>query len=187
MSADVDVNEIKPGNYELVAEMWDETISKPGEPFNYKRHRKGDIVKLNASEAKRLVLAGAVITPGSRELAIAEAAARNFLAAIAHLPDETKAQIAAALNPAGAVVTADSATDAATATTAPSTPPFGPTTPTPPAPPEPPVVGATPTLPSRPKKVASKDEWVTYAIAAGMPAEEAQALSRDQLVNRYTD
>lgn len=40
--------------------------------------------------------------------------------------------------------------------------------------------------PVPPAKNASKDEWRAYAKAAGMPAEQADGLTRDQLVEHYT-
>ncbi len=76
-----DVSELKAGKYELVAESWDETVSKPGEPYDYKRHRKGDVVQLNVEDARRLVAAGAVVKPGEREKLAAEQAAAAAAAA----------------------------------------------------------------------------------------------------------
>lgn len=37
-----------------------------------------------------------------------------------------------------------------------------------------------------PRKSASKADWAAYATAHGMSAEEAESLSRDQLVERFT-
>lgn len=37
-----------------------------------------------------------------------------------------------------------------------------------------------------PRRSASKAAWETYAVAHGIPAEEAKDLSRDQLVERFT-
>lgn len=37
-----------------------------------------------------------------------------------------------------------------------------------------------------PKKSASTEEWRAYAKASGMPAEEADAMSRTQLADHYT-
>lgn len=56
-----DVNDIKAGTYLLVAEFWDEHLSKPGQPFDFKRHRRGEVLDLNVDDARRLVLAGAVL------------------------------------------------------------------------------------------------------------------------------
>ncbi|MFY7069588.1 hypothetical protein ACOQFV_27335 [Nocardiopsis changdeensis] len=39
--------------------------------------------------------------------------------------------------------------------------------------------------PARPAKSASKADWLAYAVAQGMPEEEAEAATRDQLVERY--
>lgn len=60
---ETDPNKIKAGKYELVALRWDEILSKPGEPFDFTRHHRGDEVTLNVEEARRLVLAGAVVKP----------------------------------------------------------------------------------------------------------------------------
>ena len=63
--SDVDLSSIKAGEYELVALRWDEITSKPGEPFDFVRHRKGDKVTLDVEQARRLVVAGAVVKPGA--------------------------------------------------------------------------------------------------------------------------
>lgn len=81
-------DDIKAGEYELTAELWDEITSKPGQPFTFKRHRKGELVDLNAEDARRLVLAGAVVEPGSIERAQVEALRQQYLAALAALPPE---------------------------------------------------------------------------------------------------
>ena len=81
-----DLNDIKAGEYELVAELFDQALSKPGEPFRYKRHRKGDLVTLDAAEARRLYAAGAVVVPGDRERAALEAARVQYAAVEARLP-----------------------------------------------------------------------------------------------------
>jgi hypothetical protein len=36
-----------------------------------------------------------------------------------------------------------------------------------------------------PKKSASTEAWQSYAISKGMDAEQAQAMTRDQLVEHY--
>lgn len=36
-----------------------------------------------------------------------------------------------------------------------------------------------------PAKVASKDVWVAYAVAHGMSQEDAEAATKDQLIDRY--
>lgn len=36
-----------------------------------------------------------------------------------------------------------------------------------------------------PAKVASKDEWVTYAVSQGVPQDEAESSTKDQLVERF--
>lgn len=96
-----EVNEIKAGKYQLVAVRWDQITSKPGAPLDYIRHRRGDIVDLSSEDAKRLVMAGAVVKPGALERsaaeqarAIAEQAQRNYDAILAGLPDEVRSEVA---------------------------------------------------------------------------------------------
>lgn len=84
------VNAIKGGEYELVAEMWDEVTSEPGKPFTFERHRKGDLVTLSDEDARRLVLAGAVVVPGSVEEARVEALRQAYEAALAQLPPKVR-------------------------------------------------------------------------------------------------
>jgi hypothetical protein len=83
-----DVNEIQGGEYELLALSWDETTSKPGEPFTYVRHYQGETVTLSEEDARRLVPVGAVAQKGAREQAELEAARARYLAALAQVPDE---------------------------------------------------------------------------------------------------
>lgn len=64
--------DVKGGKYELIVLSWDELVSKPGDPVEFKRHTKGDIVTLNVEDANRLVRAGAVVKPGEREKSAAE-------------------------------------------------------------------------------------------------------------------
>ena len=40
--------------------------------------------------------------------------------------------------------------------------------------------------PKLPNKSASKPEWVAYAVAKGVPADEAEAQTRDELIARFT-
>jgi hypothetical protein len=90
-----DVNEIKAGKYELVAERWDKITSKPTEPLDFVRYRKGDVIDLNVDEARRLVLAGAVVKPGSREEAQATAALQQLRVALEALtPEQRQALLA---------------------------------------------------------------------------------------------
>ncbi len=84
------MSNVKAGKYELVALFWEEPISKVGEPYDYVRHNRGDIVTLNVEEARRLVQAGAVVEPGSRERAQAEALRAQYEAALAQLPDAAR-------------------------------------------------------------------------------------------------
>ncbi|XBB66859.1 hypothetical protein ABFU82_22545 [Nocardioides sp. WV_118_6] len=55
-----DLNDVKAGEYELVAQQWRQVTSKPGEPYDYVQHRRGAIVTLDVADARRLVKAGAV-------------------------------------------------------------------------------------------------------------------------------
>lgn len=57
----MDINDIKAGTYLLVSQFWDEILSKPGQPFDFRRHRRGAVLDLNVDDARRLVLAGAVL------------------------------------------------------------------------------------------------------------------------------
>lgn len=86
----VDVSDVKAGKYELVALRWDKILSKPGEPFDFKRYRRGDSVDLDVEEARRLVAAGAVVKPGELERQRAEAAKRAYDAAMALVPDSLR-------------------------------------------------------------------------------------------------
>ena len=62
-----DLNSVEAGEYEIVAPYWDEIKSKPGQPFDYVRHRRGATVNLNVEQARRLVYAGAVVKPGAAD------------------------------------------------------------------------------------------------------------------------
>lgn len=89
-----DVNDIKAGDYELVADHWDETTSEPdARIWTYVRHYKGETVSLNEEDAKRLVVSGAVVEPGSRELAAAQRLRAQYQALLAQMPDELRAQL----------------------------------------------------------------------------------------------
>lgn len=90
-----DVNEIKAGSYELVAELWDKPTSKPGEPFDFIRYRKGDTVELSAEEARRLFTTGAVVEPGAAQKAAAEQARLAYEAALALVPDSLRSELPA--------------------------------------------------------------------------------------------
>jgi len=82
----VDINEIGAGTYELRAERWDQRTSKPGEPFTFRRWRRGDKVDLDEATARRLVTAGAAVKPGTLEREAAERARLAYEAALAMLP-----------------------------------------------------------------------------------------------------
>ena len=97
----MDLNDVKAGKYQLVAVRWDQITSKPGEPLDYTRYRKGDTVDLNVEDAKRLVAAGAVVKPGQLEKDRVEAARAQFERAQADLnalltglPDDVRAEVA---------------------------------------------------------------------------------------------
>jgi uncharacterized membrane protein YgcG len=97
----MDLNDVKAGKYQLVAVRWDQITSKPGEPLDYVRYRRGDIVDLNAEDAKRLVAAGAVVKPGQLEKtkaeaarALAERAAQEYQAILAGLPEDVRSEVA---------------------------------------------------------------------------------------------
>lgn len=36
-----------------------------------------------------------------------------------------------------------------------------------------------------PAKVATKDEWVAYAVSQGVPQDEAESSTKDQLIERF--
>lgn len=79
-----DINEIKAGEYELVAELFDQPTSKPTDPvFTFDRKVKGDRVTLTEAEAKRLYAAGAVVIPGEREQVTLDTAKMAYEAALA--------------------------------------------------------------------------------------------------------
>jgi hypothetical protein len=88
-----DINEIKGGEYELLADSWDETTSKPNEPYTFKRWYRGDVVTLSEEDARRLLPVGAVGEVGAREKAQLEAAKAQYLAALAAVPDALRPQI----------------------------------------------------------------------------------------------
>lgn len=88
-----DINDIKAGDYELLVLSWDETTSEPDKPFTFKRHYKGDTVTLSEEEARRLVPVGAVAPAGALAAAKVEQARQQYLAALALLPDNLRAQL----------------------------------------------------------------------------------------------
>lgn len=55
--------------YELLADEFHETTSKPGEPFTFVTHRKGAKIRLEETRAAELIAAGAVEAPSSRRKA----------------------------------------------------------------------------------------------------------------------
>jgi hypothetical protein len=79
VSGPLDLSLVEAGEYELVCHSWDELVAmvpvfdregrRSGEQPQYRRHVKGDLVTLNVEEARRLVRAGAVLSPEEAELA----------------------------------------------------------------------------------------------------------------------
>lgn len=61
-----DLNDVQAGTYVLTALRWDQITSKPNEPFDFVRHRRGDEVELNVEDARRLLVAGAVKPKGEK-------------------------------------------------------------------------------------------------------------------------
>lgn len=111
----MDLNDVKAGKYQLVAQRWDQITSKPGEPLDYVRHRRGDIVDLNTEDAKRLVAAGAVVKPGQLEKtraeqarAVAERAQREYEAILAGLPEDVRGDVTASRRDGGSGTAGDS-------------------------------------------------------------------------------
>jgi hypothetical protein len=81
----------KAGNYVLLDELWDEVTSKPDAPRpTFKRHVKGDVVKLDEEEATRLVDAGSVEEEGVAEQRALADARNRLRAALAVLPDHLR-------------------------------------------------------------------------------------------------
>jgi len=105
----VDVNSIQAGDYELVAELYDQPAPglKPSDPFDFTRYKKGDVVNLSVTEAKRLVTAGAVVKPGEAEKMRAQAMAASMQAHLAALPDEVRGEILATFQPPEPAAPAD--------------------------------------------------------------------------------
>lgn len=89
----MEIDQVQAGEYELVAEQFDQPLSKPGEPFNFKRYVRGDKVTLNVEEARRLYAGGAIVLPGERERAAAQAAVAAAAQALALVPEEFRDQI----------------------------------------------------------------------------------------------
>lgn len=58
--SELDLSTVKAGDYELLVLSWDEITSKPGQPFDYVTHRKGDVVTLDVEQARRLLAVNAV-------------------------------------------------------------------------------------------------------------------------------
>lgn len=61
---------MKAGKYELLADHYKQQTSKPGQPFEFTHHTKGDLVDLTAEEAERLK--DVIAKPGEAERREAE-------------------------------------------------------------------------------------------------------------------
>lgn len=194
-----DVNDVKAGTYEVAALQFDQITSKPGEPFAYTRYRRGEAVTLDVAEARRLVLAGAVVEPGSREKAAAESARMAYEAALAQLPDALREQLAGQFATAataaaeqgepatggevpGPVVPAAFST--ADVGTTDGVAPAG-STEAAPAADEQPTEGEQPaaSVPERPVQVAPKALWIDYRVAQGMDRDKAEGATKVQLIS----
>lgn len=86
-------DDIKAGDYELLSVFWEQPTSQPGEPYTYKRHVQGDIIRLDVEEARRLVLSGAAVKKGEREKQAALAAKVQYENSLSLLPPEVRAQL----------------------------------------------------------------------------------------------
>ena len=91
----MDINDIEAGEYQLIEQRWDEPTSEPGQPFTFRRHRKGDRLTLSEADARRLVVAGAAVRPGEMERRAAAIALRDYKALLAQVPDELRAELEA--------------------------------------------------------------------------------------------
>lgn len=80
-----DLNNVTAGEYELVAELFDQRTSPLDKPFTFTRYTRGERVVLDEADAKRLVAAGAVVVPGELQRAVFEAAKAQYEAALAAL------------------------------------------------------------------------------------------------------
>ena len=183
-------DEIPAGEYEVASIQLDVITSEPGRPLTYKRYRRRDLVTLDAAEARRLVLAGAVVEPGALEQAAALAAKAAYDAALAALSPEARAALTG--QPVGRRRRA-----------VPSTAPTGGAATT--APPAEPDGGAddedenaddapgddgeqSSSGDGPPPRIASKGVWAEYAVGADViPADEVDALTKEQIVVRVRE
>lgn len=67
--AEIDLENVQAGEYVLVVDSWDEITSKPGEPYDFVTHHKGDVVDLDKAEARRLLAGDAVVSKKDYEKA----------------------------------------------------------------------------------------------------------------------
>lgn len=172
----MDLNDIKAGKYQLVSQRWDQITSKPGEPLDYIRHRRGDVIELNSEDAKRLVAAGAVVKPGQLEQSraeqareLAERAQREYEAVLAGLPEDVRAEIAPG-----------------TVSHEPKTPPAGGTDG---------GTGGTQTTPEEPpfgglNRGSGTEAWRAFAVSEAaadkrLSEEAAGEMSRDQIAELF--
>lgn len=164
----MDINEINAGTYELAVDRWDEPTSKPGEPFTYRRHRRGDRLQLSQAEARRLVRAGAAVAPGELQRRQLQAARRQYEALLRQVPDEVRAGTGPAGDAAGQPSTGDPGPGGGE--------PAGGQNPD--AGPGEERAGQL----ERPAKVAAKGVWVDYAVERGMDRDQAEEMNKDQLI-----
>ncbi|UVT24969.1 hypothetical protein NXT08_22470 [Rhodococcus pyridinivorans] len=145
--------------YRIVAESWDEIHSKPGEPLNYTRHRKGAVVEVPDAEVDRLIKAGAIETAGRTTARSSTAKAPTKVATKAPAKVATKAPAKTAK------VTADDSgadgEDSGDESTGDGQPD-----------------GEI----ERPKRTAPVEDWVEYAVSKGLARDYASALDRDALI-----
>lgn len=150
--------QITAGEYELVALQWDEPTSKPGDPFTFKRHKRGDKVTLDEATARRLVNAGAVVVPGEAERQqIAQLEAQIALLQ-ARLPEETVTALVEAASDQGGTTKSGKGGKSSS---------------------EPPAEL------DRPAMAAGKDHWIEYVVSKGTPRAEAEGMTVAQLQAVY--
>ena len=142
--------------YRIIAESWDQILSKPGEPLNYTRHRKGAVVDVPDAEVDRLLKAGAIEAPAKARTA-AKAAPRS---AGGRTPARKTAK-AADPEPASTGQDPDEDGDDLDGEDADS-------------------VGTGEV--ERPKRTAPVEDWVAYAVSKGLAEDYASALDRDALI-----
>ncbi len=120
----MDIDQIQAGEYELVAELFDQRTSPLDKPFDFKRYRRGDTVTLDVEEARRLYAAGAIQPVGQRQLQAAEQARLAYAAALALVPEQVRAQLPdAAPEPQSSIAPGENQPPAQRLVTGPALPP----------------------------------------------------------------